>query len=57
MLQSTEEYQTFANLAIEDNGVRFLHSMNERKKTKIDLLPSGSRGVAKTNFHFCTCNK
>lgn len=57
MLQSTEEYQTFANLAIEDNGVRFLHSMNERKKTKIDLLPSGSREVAKTNVHFCTCNK
>ena len=25
MLQSTEEYQAFANLAVEDNGVRFLH--------------------------------
>jgi hypothetical protein len=57
MLQSTEEYQTFANLAIEDNGVRFLHSMNQKKKTKIDVLPSGSSAVAKKNVHFCTCNK
>lgn len=29
MLQSTEEYKMFAELAMEDNGVRFLHHVNK----------------------------
>ena len=28
MLQTTSEYQQFASLALEDDGVRFLHSVN-----------------------------
>ena len=28
MLQTTSEYQQFANLALEDDGIRFLHSVN-----------------------------
>lgn len=50
MLQTTNEYQQFANLALEDDGVRFLHSMNQKVKTHIDTSK-------KISLHFCTCNK
>jgi len=51
MLQSTSEYQQFANLALDDDGVRFLHEVNKKVKTKTDK-PSNI-----STFHYCTCNK
>ena len=50
MLQTTNEYQQFANLALDDNGVRFLHAVNEKQKSHIDTSK-------KLVLHFCTCNK
>lgn len=50
MLQTTEEYQQFANLALDDNGVRFLHAANKKSKSALD-------NKEKTRLHFCTCNK
>ncbi len=51
MLQTTEEYQQFANLGLDDNGVRFLHEANKKFKTRIDKSKPFSV------LHFCTCNK
>ena len=50
MLQTTEEYQQFANLGLDDNGVRFLNSVNKKVKSFLDTKE-------KTKLHFCTCNK
>ena len=50
MLETTAEYQQFAHLALEDDGVRFLHSVNKKIKTHID-------STKKASLHFCTCNK
>lgn len=50
MLQTTDEYQQFANLGLDDNGVRFLHEVNKKVKTKMDKSKQ-------TTLHFCTCNK
>ncbi len=36
MLQTTNEYQQFANLALDDNGVRFLNTVNKKVKSAID---------------------
>lgn len=41
----------FANFALDDGCVRFLHEMNKKAKTKIDRPEKAS------SFHFCTCNK
>ncbi len=49
MLKTTGEYREFANLAIADGGVRFLHEVNKKQKTNLD----GN----KSTIHFCTCNK
>ncbi len=59
MLQSTEEYKMFAELAMDDNGVRFLHHVNKDKKGKIDLTMNSptSTSTSPTRLHFCTCNK
>ena len=53
MLQSTAEYQDFARFALDDNGVRFLHSVNKDLKTKLDV-PANKTSQS---MHFCTCNK
>ena len=50
MLQTTEEYQQFANLALDDNGIRFLNAVNTKIKSSLDTKE-------KTKLHFCTCNK
>lgn len=50
MLQTTSEYQQFANLALDDNGVRFLNEVNKKIKSGLDTK---NRAV----LHFCTCNK
>lgn len=50
MLQTTNEYQQFANLALDDNGVRFLNTVNKKIKSAID-------SKEKSTLHFCTCNK
>ncbi len=52
MLKNTSEYSTFADFAIEDNGIRFLHGANKKHKSKLDEAKKKS-GV----LHFCTCNK
>lgn len=52
MLKTTTEYREFANLAIADDGVRFLHEANKRVKTTID-----SANKQGNVLHFCTCNK
>lgn len=36
MLQTTNEYQQFANLALDDNGTRFLNSVNKKIKSSLD---------------------
>lgn len=36
MLQTTNEYQQFANLGLDDDGVRFLNTVNKKIKTHID---------------------
>ena len=51
MLKTTEEYNKFAEFAIDDDGVRFLTNVNKTVKTKLDT-PAGQ-----SHFHFCTCNK
>jgi hypothetical protein len=51
LLKATTEYGKFAELALEDEGVRFLTNANKNIKTVID----GNQG-SKT-LHFCTCNK
>ncbi len=51
MLKNTSEYQQFAEFALDDNGVRFLNSVNKTVKTKLDAPTDQS------HFHFCTCNK
>lgn len=51
MLKSTAEYKTFADFALEDEGVRFLTNANTTVKTRLDA-PSDQ-----SHFHFCTCNK
>jgi len=53
MLQSTAEYKDFARFALEDDGVRFLHSVNKDRKTKMDNPPNKNL----QSIHFCTCNK
>ena len=50
MLQTTTEYQQFSNLALDDNGGRFLNSVNKKIKSCLDTK---ERSV----LHFCTCNK
>ena len=50
LLKNTEEYGQFAELALDDGGVRYLSGL-EGVKTRLDA-PSGKR-----QFHFCTCNK
>ena len=50
MLQNTSEYQQFANLALDDDYVRFLNQANKKIKTKIDTY-------GQSVLHFCTCNK
>lgn len=50
MLQTTNEYQQFANLGLEDNGVRFLNEVNKKIKSSLDTKQ-------RTTLHFCTCNK
>lgn len=49
MLKTTTEYRDYANLAIADGGVRFLHETNRKIKTNIDKPPQ--------SMHFCSCNK
>lgn len=51
MLKSTAEYKTFADFALEDDGVRFLTNASNTVKTRLDA-PSDQN-----HFHFCTCNK
>ena len=53
MLQSTSEYQDFAQFALNDDGVRFLHNVNKNTKSKLDNPPSKNSHM----IHFCTCNK
>jgi hypothetical protein len=36
MLQTTNEYQQFSNLALDDNGIRFLNEVNKKIKSAID---------------------
>jgi len=36
MLQTTNEYYQFANLALDDNGVRFLNAVNKKIKNHLD---------------------
>ena len=50
MLQSTNEYKVFADLAINDDGVRFLNNVG--LKSKIDHNKPNSNSI-----HVCTCNK
>lgn len=52
MLKSTQEYQTFADFALEDDGVRFLTNAGKTIKTKLDVPPGQGQQI-----HFCTCNK
>ena len=51
MLKTTSEYRTFADFALNDEGVRFLTNANNSVKTKIDA-PADQQHI-----HFCTCNK
>ena len=51
MLKTTAEYKTFADFALEDDGVRFLINANKSVKTRLDAPPD------QQHFHFCTCNK
>lgn len=51
MLKSTAEYKTFADFALEDDGVRFLTNANNTVKTRLDTPAD------RNQFHFCTCNK
>ena len=51
MLKNTEEYQKFAEFALDDDGTRFLTNANKSIKTKLDTPGNQS------HFHFCTCNK
>jgi len=50
MLKNTQEYGQFADLALEDGGVRYLGGL-KNVKTKLDTPDN------KLQFHFCTCNK
>ena len=50
MLKTTAEYKTFADFALEDDGVRFLINAN-KSETRLDAPPD------QQHFHFCTCNK
>jgi hypothetical protein len=49
MLKTTTEYREFANFAIAEGGVRFLHETNKKVKTNLDKPPQ--------SIHFCSCNK
>lgn len=47
----------FAELAMDDNGVRFLHHVNKEKKGKLDVMKGDGKGNNNGMVHFCTCNK
>jgi hypothetical protein len=48
----------FADLAVNDNGVRFLHHVNKVNKSKIDTNAVNSKSSnPSAHMHFCTCNK
>jgi hypothetical protein len=48
----------FADLAVNDNGVRFLHHVNKVNKSKIDTNAGNSKSSnPSAHMHFCTCNK
>ena len=49
-MKATAEYKTFADFALEDDGVRFLINASKTVKTQLDT-PNQQR------LHFCTCNK
>lgn len=51
MLKSTQEYQNFADMALDDDGVRFLTNAGKTVKTRLDGPPGQGQ------IHFCTCNK
>ena len=50
LLKTTEEYSHFAEMALDDGGVRYLSGL-EGGKTRLDA-PAGKKWI-----NFCACNK
>ena len=49
-MKTTEEYSHFAEMALDDGGVRYLSGL-EGVKTRLDA-PAGKKWI-----NFCACNK